>query len=275
VLGTTDNRPGGSSANDDDDEGFRRAIVRNIRAAVTRRAGTRIRTPTKFFDSAPTNGTGTTTSGGEVHREPAKKKVGDSKRHASINVRTLAMKGDKNHKETCGGKTAAAVKWVIEFEEWGLEIIGLQECRVPGGIDGSEGNYPTFYSGNEDGKRQHGVGIYMHSTATSGEFDIQPVNERIMWMNGAIYGVKQTVFSVYALTNKSDNAAEMDNFYSTLERQVSAVRTRVETKIVILGDFNARVGTDGSDNATEENNETGTSDSRKPMIMEQNYSLSV
>jgi exonuclease III len=94
-------------------------------------------------------------------------------------------------------------------------------------------------------------------------------------MNGAIYGVKQTVFSVYALTNKSDNAAEMDNFYSTLERQVSAVRTRVETKIVILGDFNARVGTDGSDNATEENNETGTSDSRKPMIMEQNYSLSV
>ena len=58
---------------------------------------------------------------------------------------------------------------------------------------------------------------------------------------------------------------------------MSAVRTKygVETKIVILGDFNARVGTDGSDNATEENNETGTSDSRKPMIMEQNYSLSV
>ena len=98
--------------------------------------------------------------------------------------------------------------------------------------DESEGNYRTFYSGNEDGKRQHGVGIYMHSTATSGEFDIQPVNERIMWANGAIYGVKQTVFSVYAPTNKTDNAAEVDNFYSTLERQVSAVRTKygLETK---------------------------------------------
>ena len=152
----TNNRPGGSSANDDDDEGFRRAIVRNIRAAVTKRAGTRIRTPTKFFDSAPTNGTGTTTSGGAVQREPAKKIVGDSKRYASINLRTLAMKGDKNRKKETCGKTAAAVEWVIEFEERGLEIIGLQECRVPGGIDESEGNYRTFYSGNEDGKWQHG-----------------------------------------------------------------------------------------------------------------------
>ena len=96
---------------------------------MTRRAGTRIRTPTKFFDYAPTNGTGTTTSGGAVQREPAKKIVGDCKRYASINVRTLAMKGIKNRKETCG-KMAAAVEWVIEFEERGLGIIGLQECRV-------------------------------------------------------------------------------------------------------------------------------------------------
>ena len=41
---------------------------------------------------------------------------------------------------------------------------------------------------------------------------------------------------------------------------MSIVRTKYgveKTKIVILGDFNARVGTDGSDNVTEENNESG------------------
>jgi hypothetical protein len=40
---------------------------------------------------------------------------------------------------------------------------------------------------------------------------------------------------------------------------VSIVRTKygVETKIVILGDFNAQVGMDGLDNVTEENNESG------------------
>ena len=40
---------------------------------------------------------------------------------------------------------------------------------------------------------------------------------------------------------------------------MSVVQTKygVETKIVILGDFNARVGTDGSDNVTDLNNESG------------------
>ena len=70
-------------------------------------------------------------------------------------------------------------------------------------------------------------------------------------------GVDQAVFSVYAPTNKKDNVAEVDKFYSTLEKQVNEVRTKYgpETKIIILGDFNARVGTDGADNMTEERNE--------------------
>ena len=52
-------------------------------------------------------------------------RIGDAKRYASINVRTLAMRGDKNRKEACG-KTAAAIdEWVMEFEERGLGIIGL------------------------------------------------------------------------------------------------------------------------------------------------------
>ena len=75
-----------------------------------------------------------------MHRESVKQIVGVSKRYTSINVDTLAMKGDKNRRETCG-KTAAAVEWVIEFEERGLGIIGLQEYRVPGGMDGSKENY--------------------------------------------------------------------------------------------------------------------------------------
>jgi hypothetical protein len=50
---------------------------------------------------------------------------------------------------------------------------------------------------------------------------------------------------------------EVDKFYSKLEQQVKEVRTKygLETKIIILGDFNARIGTDGADNATEEYND--------------------
>ncbi len=138
-----------------------------------------------------------------------------------------------------------------------MGIIGLQECRIPSGMDGCEGEYRTHYSGNVDGKRQHGVGIFMHNTVTQGEFDIQPINERIMWIYGMVFGVMQAVFAVYAPTNKKDNIGEVDKFYSTLEQQVKEVRTKygVETKIIILGDFNARIGTDGADNATEECND--------------------
>jgi hypothetical protein len=99
----------------------------------------------------------------------------------------------------------------------------------------------------------------MHRAVTRGEFDIQPVNERLIWVYGNIYGVEQAVFSVYAPTNKKDNAVEVDKFYNTMEKQVQAVRTKygMTTKIVILDDFNARVGIDGSDNIAEEYNENG------------------
>ena len=165
---------------------------------MARRTGSRARKPTKFFDEAQTDIAAKAGSGayGRVTIP-----TGTDKRYASINVRTLAMKGDKHRKEACG-QTAGAVEWVLEFESRGLGIIGLQECRIPSGMDGTEGEYRTFYSGNAEGKRQHGVGLYMHNRVTSGEFDIQPVNERIIWVYGSIYAVDQAVFSVYAPTNK-------------------------------------------------------------------------
>jgi hypothetical protein len=214
-------------------ENSQQTLARTMGAVVTRRTGSRARKPTKFFDEMQTD----SVSG--VHERVAIT-TGTGKRYASINVRTLAMKGDKHRKEACG-QTAGAVEWVLEFETRGLGIIGLQECRIPSEMDGTEGEYRTFYSGNVKGKRQHGVGLYMHNRVTSGEFEIQPVNERIIWVYGSIYGVDQAVFSVYAPTNKKDNVAAVDKFYSTLEKQVNAVRTKYgpETKIIILGDFNA------------------------------------
>jgi exonuclease III len=99
----------------------------------------------------------------------------------------------------------------------------------------------------------------LHSSVRSGEFDIQAVNERILWVYGSIYGIDHAVFAVYAPTNKKENGPEVDKFYTAMEQQVKAVRTKYgpDTKIIILGDFNARVCTDGADNRTEECNEAG------------------
>jgi hypothetical protein len=99
-----------------------------VRAVVARRTGEeRVRKPTQFFDEERML---SATEDGSIHRK-REKKIGDSKRYASINVWTLAMKGDKNRKEACG-QTAAAVEWTMEFEARGLGVVGLQECRIPG-----------------------------------------------------------------------------------------------------------------------------------------------
>lgn len=81
-------------------EESRQAVARNIRATVTRRKGTRIRKPVKFLGEEEAT-TSTTKGSMEIVGE-ATKKVGENKRYASINVRTLAMQGDMNRKKACG-----------------------------------------------------------------------------------------------------------------------------------------------------------------------------
>ena len=99
----------------------------------------------------------------------------------------------------------------------------------------------------------------MHAKVTRGEFDIQRVNDRLMWVYGSIYGVQQAVFSVYAPTYRSDNEHEVTEFYSVLEREVRTVRKKygADAPIVILVDFNARVGNGGAENRYEECVEVG------------------
>ena len=219
--------------------GFIAALIRNAEIqdpelqgmGVAARRGTRERRPRKFFDEDGKVATDIiwTPEKGQQPRQPAsadkQKGVGVNRRYGTINVRTLAMKDDKNSKEA-DGRVAAALEWACEFETRGLGVIGLQECRVPGQVDGQEGEcYRTSYSGNSDGDSRHGVGLFLHAKVTCGEFDIQQVSERLMWVYGSIYGVQQAVFSVYAPTNRSDNEHEVTEFYSVLEKEVRAVRT--------------------------------------------------
>jgi hypothetical protein len=103
VLGNSNGRTGGiittSIAEDDRDghgEKFQQAFARNMRAmVVTRRTGSRARKPTKFFDEMQTDSAAKAMSG--VHERVIT--TGTGKRYASINVRTLAVNGDKHRKE--------------------------------------------------------------------------------------------------------------------------------------------------------------------------------
>ena len=67
---------------------------------------------------------------------------------------------------------------------------------------------------------------------------------------GELSGVnKQAIISAYAPTNDEKNAVASDNFHEKLEKELTSIRGKHGTGIgiTILGDFNARVGNDGSD----------------------------
>ncbi len=99
MLGSSSERQGGDFNTHEESqavsgEGFRQAFVRNARAVITRRKGERVRKPTMFFDEVQTS----SAAEASTIREEHAKRIGDAKRYASINVRTLAVKGDKYRK---------------------------------------------------------------------------------------------------------------------------------------------------------------------------------
>ena len=104
VLGSSRGVPGGViESREENDQGkngenFQQAFARNMIAAATRRSE-RVRKPKKFFDEMQTDNAAEASNlqqGGGTGSEKTRK------RYASINVRTLAMKGDKHRKEACG-----------------------------------------------------------------------------------------------------------------------------------------------------------------------------
>ena len=177
-------------------------------------------------------------------------------KYGSINVRTLSMKDDNYRKEVCG-ETAAASEWILEFQARELGVIGLQECRVMGNMVGKEGPYINFHTG-EKTEREYGVEIFLLEHITSGEFEVRHVNARLMWVVGNIFGVKQAVVTAYAPTNDEKNRAASEVFYEIMSTEIKSIRDKYgeQIEIVILGDFNARIGNDGGElYASKENSE--------------------
>ena len=99
----------------------------------------------------------------------------------------------------------------------------------------------------------HGVAIALSfSCCSSWEAAgsvFHPISERIIWICLKCHLSYITVIAIYAPTNPATNttqaAAPSDAFYDPLQSVISDVHPR--DMLVILRDFNARVGSDGSD----------------------------
>ena len=135
-----------------------------------------------------------------------------------------------------------------ELGHWKLDIIALSETRFAGDGQLTEigGGYTFFWKGKAQSEpRIHGVGFAIR-TALMKHLHEQPIgiSERLMTMRLSLSkNYFATVISAYAPTLDAD-PDDKENFYASLYKVLCSIpRT---DKVVLLGDFNARVGTDSS-----------------------------
>ena len=166
---------------------------------------------------------------GDIHPQPGPVLQGNT-RHpdgqllnvAAWNVRTL-LDSKRSHMRP----TAIVAR---ELDRYGIDIAALSEIRVLGEsvIEETGGGYTFFLKGKPLGDHQyHGVGF--------------AISERLMTMSFPLEGSTLNIICAYAPTlAKSDEIK--DSFYNALSDAIDEVPA--SHKLLLTGDFNARVGTD-------------------------------
>lgn len=133
---------------------------------------------------------------------------------------------------------------VYEFErelgkiKW--DIIGISETRRCGEELTKRNNGNWLFSYGET-KGHRGVGFYVKNSLTNRIIECKGINERIAVLKLKLNSLTNiTIIQVYAPTSvASDN--ELDEFYKLLNK---TYKEESEYYTIIMGDFNAKIGTD-------------------------------
>lgn len=130
-----------------------------------------------------------------------------------------------------------------ELHQYGIAIAALQETRLEAQGQLQEENYTFFWVGKTEGPREAGVAFAIHNSFANKLTSLPTAtSHRLMTLRLPIDKDRLlTLINVYAPTMMyTDN--EKESFYQELTQVV--LKVPKEDKLLILGDFNARVGTD-------------------------------
>ena len=158
------------------------------------------------------------------------------------NVRTL-LDLSNNNTERPERRTALVAKELARFN---IDIAALSETRISGEgkIEETGSGYTFVWKGKDDGERRiHGVGFAI-KTSIFREHQLTPtaLSERLMTIRIPLpSNSHMTLISTYAPTLDADEDVK-NQFYQQLNDTILQVPPR--DKLLVLGDFNARVGRD-------------------------------
>ena len=156
---------------------------------------------------------------------------------ASWNVRTL-MDNSKDRPER---RTAFVGN---ELKRLNIDIAALSETRFPdsGQIREEKAGYTFFWRGlPQNDRRIHGVGFAIRTKLLAHLSELPcGINERLMKTRLELaHNQHMTVISAYAPTLDADDEVK-EAFYAALHKILN--ETPAADRLVLLGDFNARVG---------------------------------
>ncbi|XP_056645027.1 craniofacial development protein 2-like [Diorhabda sublineata] len=130
---------------------------------------------------------------------------------------------------------------LLEIKGHKLDICALSETKKKGKGNSKYGNYILIYSGkNKNERATSGVGLLLHESYENQISNIIYVNDRILQVTINLQKSRPThIISIYA-PDSSKTQADIDIFYQTLQTVLDGIPNHDE--IIILGDFNARIG---------------------------------
>ena len=163
-------------------------------------------------------------------------------RLATWNIRTLCpgISNDPNLINDAR-KTAVINR---ELKRLSIDVAALQETRLLSSGSIREEDYTFYWQGKASGEhRMHGVGFAVRNSLLSDCTPPAVGTTRILTMRLDTTSGPVNIVSVYAPTLTSSEE-EKDKFYDELETCIK--KTPASEHLVLLGDFNARVGADNS-----------------------------
>ena len=126
-----------------------------------------------------------------------------------------------------------------ELQKAHIDICALSEVRREGTGNLIEKEYTFYWSGGD--KKEAGVGFAVSNSLSSVHLDISNISDRLMTLRIQLKsGNHLKLVSVYAPTMQRSQE-EKEIFYSQL---LNATKSNSDDHLIILGDFNARVGCD-------------------------------
>ncbi len=129
------------------------------------------------------------------------------------------------------------------MQKFKWEILGISETHWTDSGEFTTDGYKILCSGN-DSIHRAGVALILNKAAQNALLGYNPISQRLISARFMTQGGAATVIQVYA-PNTADNENEVDDFYNQLQTAIND--TPNKDLIIIMGDFNAKIGQEWTD----------------------------